>query len=32
MILIHLYTIQCAEGPEQYVIVNYSESVSIQSD
>ena len=32
MIVIHLYTIQCAEGPEYYFIVNYPESVSIQSD
>ena len=32
IILIHLYTIQCAEGPKYYFIVNYSESASIQSD
>src|SRR6266540_2777562 len=32
MILIHLYTTQCPEGPEYYFIVNYPESASIQSD
>ncbi len=32
MILIHLYTTQCPEGPEYYVIVNYPESASIQSN